>query len=458
MILERARFGGRSIFDRFAVVRIQGICIGRRPENQSGNDRCAGIRAVSEFVPDVPVTRTARPFAALAYFTIRMTDSIYVIAVLSGLLALSEWLVRKTILRHAGTAILVILITAVAANTGILPAGSTSENPVPVYDFIFSTIAPLAIFLLLLPVNLSDILKAGAPMIGFYFAGSAATAIGVVLAMWIVNGPETIGPLYNAVGGMFVGTYTGGSVNFNTLALHFDVARDGVLYTGAVVVDSIMTTVWMLVTLAIPRVFAKVWPVKRGQERKELGEVTLGIEADTETMHPMDMSILLGLGFGAVWLSNLLATYVEPVPAPIILTIMALILAQVPAVARLKGIRLVGMFAVYMFLAVIGAFCDLGAAVNMGALGVTMMKFTALTVLIHGVIIYGLALLLKFDPVIVSLASQANIGGGTSALALARSLGREDLVLPSILIGSLGYAVGTFLGFWVAEYWLLFLV
>jgi uncharacterized membrane protein len=68
--------------------------------------------------------------------------------------------------------------------------------------------------------------------------------------------------------------------------------------------------------------------------------------------------------------------------------------------------------------------------------------------------VYGLAWIFRVNPVIASIASQANVGGGTSALALARSLGREDLVLPSILIGSLGYAVGTFLGFWVAEQWL----
>jgi len=70
------------------------------------------------------------------------------------------------------------------------------------------------------------------------------------------------------------------------------------------------------------------------------------------------------------------------------------------------------------------------------------------------VLVYSAAYLFKIDSVVASIASQANIGGGTSALALARSLGREDLVLPSILIGSLGYAVGTFLGFWVAESWL----
>ena len=72
-------------------------------------------------------------------------------------------------------------------------------------------------------------------------------------------------------------------------------------------------------------------------------------------------------------------------------------------------------------------------------------------VLVHGAVVFGGALLFKQDPVLAAVASQANVGGGTSALALARSLGRADLVLPAILIGALGNALGTYLGFGVAE-------
>jgi hypothetical protein len=35
-------------------------------------------------------------------------------------------------------------------------------------------------------------------------------------------------------------------------------------------------------------------------------------------------------------------------------------------------------------------------------------------------------------------------------LALAKSLGREDFILPAILLGALCNAIGTFLGFLVA--------
>jgi uncharacterized membrane protein len=51
--------------------------------------------------------------------------------------------------------------------------------------------------------------------------------------------------------------------------------------------------------------------------------------------------------------------------------------------------------------------------------------------------------------VLGAIASQANVGGSTTALALARSFARDDLVLPGVLVGSVGTAIGTFVGFWV---------
>lgn len=386
------------------------------------------------------------------------TDSLYIFGILSAFVVVSELLVRRTFLKHIGSALLVILVTAVAANTGLLPAGSTPTRPVPAYEFIFSVVAPLAIFWLLLPVNLGDVLKAGLPMIGLFLFGSIATAAGVVCGMWIIDGQTAIGEDWQALGGMFVGTYTGGSVNFNALALNYDVVTDGILYGGAVVVDNIMTTIWMIVTLAVPRLFAHVWPKRAGASAEILmGDATTGQEVDTETVHPLDLGIVLALGFGGVWLAERLAEFTPGIPSIIILTALALVIAQIPGVSKLPGVRLLGMYAVYLFLAVIGAYCDLGALAGIGDLGISLLIFAAVTVAVHGLLLYTASALLKIDPVIASVASQANVGGGTSALALARSLGREDLVLPAVLIGSLGYAVGTFLGFWVAESWLLLL-
>ena len=52
----------------------------------------------------------------------------------------------------------------------------------------------------------------------------------------------------------------------------------------------------------------------------------------------------------------------------------------------------------------------------------------------------------------IAIASQANVGGGTTAMALAQSMDRKELIVPSILIGSLGSAIGTYIGFSVAGF------
>ena len=139
------------------------------------------------------------------------------------------------------------------------------------------------------------------------------------------------------------------------------------------------------------------------------------------------------------------------VPSVLLLTVISLSLAQFRVVTELAGSRLLGLFAVYLFLCVIGAFCDVRALADLASLGMTLLVFTLVIVVVHGFITFGAARLLKLDIDIAAVASQANIGGAASALALSRSLGRSDLLLPAVLIGSLGIATGTFLGFWVAQ-------
>jgi uncharacterized membrane protein len=375
--------------------------------------------------------------------------------VLSALVGVAEWLARRNGFRHLGGAVLVILLGAIASNVGLVPAGSTVEAPVPVYDGIFTYVAPISLFYLLLSVNLRDVLDAGVPLVALFLVGSIGTAAGTLIGIRVVGGEETIGPLYGALAGMFTGTYTGGSVNFNAVALEYDVVRDAILYSGAVVVDNIVTTVWIAVTLVVPRFFGIAWSrrARRRQARPAVQPI-VDLAAESETIDPRRLAFVLTLGGAAWWVASALSAWTErlgvPVPLILIITALALVLAQSRAISGLPGPRVVGMYAVYLFLAVIGVFCDVQALGRLGDLGLPLLVFASVTVLIHGAMIFGAAWLLRLDLDAAAVASQANVGGGTTALALAKSLGREDLLLPGILLGSLGNAIGTFLGFTVA--------
>jgi len=371
----------------------------------------------------------------------------FVFGVLSLLVVLSEYLVEKTPLRFLGVSLLVIVLAAVTANLGIIP---TSAAHAPVYDWVFSTIAPLAIFLILLKVNVKDVLKAGSPMILMFVIGAAGSVIGVLVGMKVIGGRRVIGDLWRAVGGMYTGTYIGGSVNFNAIALQYGVVKNGTLFAGATAVDNIITTIWMLVCLAFPRVMARIRPAESFAGNRASADI-LKMQDDAETLRPLDVGLLLAAGLFTIVFSNWFAGKWS-IPSILILTSVALILAQFDAVQKLSGSRVMGMFALNVFLAVIGAFCDLGALRQIGTLGLWLLVLVTVIVGVHGILIFAAGIFLKMDHHVTAVASQACIGGPSSALAVARSTGREDLALPGILVGALGYAVGTYLGFWVTEF------
>jgi len=387
----------------------------------------------------------------LIYRDAMSIDPLLVLALLSLDVVIAEWLGRRTLLRHFGPALLVILLAALQVNLGLLPTSSAAD---PVLGGIFDYLAPLAIFWLLLGVNLKDVLGAGLPLIALFLLGALGTALGVVTSWTLFDGRELLGEESHKLAGMFVGTYTGGSVNFNALAHEYGVARDGLLFAGATVVDNIMTTLWMAGTVFLPRALGRVWPRARGVRSAPSSKGPAGdtlAASDEERTSPADLALVLALGVAAVWGSEqgarwLLELTGLQVPTIIVLTTLALVLAQLGPIQRLRGARLLGMLAVMFFLAAIGSLCDLDSLRGIGSLGTKLALMVALAVGIHGLVIFGGAALLRLDPEAAAVASQANIGGGTTALALARGLGRMDLVLPAILIGSIGTAVGTYLG------------
>ena len=378
-----------------------------------------------------------------------MTDSIFILFVLCLNVVICEWLIKKPGFSHIGTALLVILLTAIEANLGVIPTTET-----PIYEGIFGYIAPFSLFLLLLSVNLKDLRQAGLPMLTMFLVGSAGTVIGVFVSVWAFAAPQTVGKLFYALAGMFTGTYIGGSINFHAVALHYGVSKAGNLFVAATAADNIMTALWMVVTLSLPRFLQSRFPRKplalTASDTPENPSANDSF-SDSETVTPNDLAILLALGFGSVFLSKQLAALVPGIPFVLILTTFALVFAQFRVVNKLQGSRLLGLFGVYIFLAVIGAYCDMAALLNDGQLAVILFGMILLLVLIHAVIVFGVGAAFRLDWDVLGIASQANIGGATSALALARSLNRPDLQLPAVLVGTLGNAIGTYLGILVAE-------
>jgi uncharacterized membrane protein len=68
----------------------------------------------------------------------------------------------------------------------------------------------------------------------------------------------------------------------------------------------------------------------------------------------------------------------------------------------------------------------------------------------HFVFLLSLAKLFKLDVYEVVISSAANIMGPSVAAPMAASMGQKKLVTPGILVGILGYVIGTFIGVSIA--------
>lgn len=377
------------------------------------------------------------------------------LTVLAIAVTAAETLGRHRWGRRVGAALLVILIGALLANFRIIPPAGAGG---PVYDEIFSVVAPGAIFLIMLEASLKTLRRAGGPMLLAFGLGAVATVIGVFAAVWLTPARAMLGDSLPAVAGMYAGTYIGGSANFNAIALHFGMLQQGGIYTAAVVADNVITGLWILVTLVMPGLLYRTGRFGRPGDRLRAVEETPDEAPNKTPVSALSGSLAiaapLALALTAVAGSNLLAGWLAahglPIPSILILTTVALALAQIPAVASLTQTRALGLYAVYLFLAAVGASADVGALIAAGPTGMLLMVFVTILVIVHGLVLVAAGLVLKIEPEILAIASNANIGGGTSALSLAEALGREDLVLPAVIAGTVGTAIGTYVGFAVA--------
>ncbi|WP_243641602.1 DUF819 family protein [Maribacter algicola] len=368
-------------------------------------------------------------------------NPVYVLTVLSLMVLLSLAAAKTKWGKPLGAALLVIVFTAVLSNLRLIPSAS---NSIPLYDAIFKYLAPISIFYLLLGANLKSIQKAGLPMIVLFLLGSLATVIGILVSWYLISPQNILGDDAKILAGMLTGTYTGGSVNFNAVALTYEFQDRGILYAGAIAVDNVVTAVWVVITIAIPvflRRFITDWKIT--------SSISNVIKSEKDALSLNTLSWYVFIGLIAYLVAELVTQVVPSIPSIITLSTLGILLAQTGFISKLKGGHTLGLYLVYLFLAVIGAYCEISSVLELGEIGISLFLFTMVAVFIHGIVIVVLGGLTFRDWDMIAIASQANVGGGTSAIALAETFDRSELILPAILVGTLGNALGTYLGFMV---------
>ncbi len=348
---------------------------------------------------------------------------------------------RFPFFRSLGAALVGILLGMVLSNAGILPGMSS------VYVFLQSTAVSIGIVLILLSVDLRSMVQAGPSMLAAFALGAVGTATGAIIAGLMLHG--AIGDETWKLTGQFTGTYTGGGMNFAALGQAFDTSSN--LFTAAIAADVILTAIWMAACLAVPVLLGKQRSSTLAAPSAEISDKPMTLErllySSGRPLLLADAAALVAIAVGTVWGAGALARVVPILPEVLWLTTLSLLAAQVPAIKRLAGAAVLGNYLVLLFLASNGA---QSVVANIVRVGPSVFYFACVTVACHGLVLFGFGRLFKMDLGTLAIASQANVGGAASAMAMASARGYGDRLLPGVAVGLFGYAVGNYLGFAVA--------
>ncbi|UCC26514.1 MAG: DUF819 family protein [Gemmatimonadales bacterium] len=408
-----------------------------------------------------------------------ITSPVAITSVLALIVFGMTWLERYPRFRKLGAAAASILFTMALSNAGLIPGAS------PVYDFFTGYGVLAGTVLILLSVDLSSIKAAGSAMAVAFAIGAVGSAVGAAVmgfALYPGLGEETY-----KLSGQFAATYIGGGVNFAAVAQAFDTS--GELFTAGVAADVIITAFWLVTCLAVPALWRgggtsggavegeavrgsmaggrAVDGEGAGEEATDPGaDTAIAAAADTapaeESDHPLvralfssgrpvgltDLGGATALTVSSIWVSTLLSGVFPRIPAVFWLTTLALLLAQLPAVKRLSGTSVLGNYLILLFLACNGARSVVARIVEVGP---EVFYFAVGTVAIHGTVIFGLGRLARLDLGTLAVASQANVGGSASAMAIATARGYDSRILPGVAVGILGVALGNYVGLGVGN-------
>lgn len=349
--------------------------------------------------------------------------------------------------------VLALVAAMILSNLKITPTTS------PVYDVVGDYFVPLAIPLLLMRADLRRIIRTTGTTFLAFHVSVVGTIVGAFIAAWLFR--DAFDQLAE-VTGIMTASYSGGSVNFFAVKSSFHVNEN--LTNPLLVADNFIMAGMFAVLLVISgtRFFLRRFPHPHTEEAGDDNTESLAAQHwRPKSISLLDIAKCLAFAILIAAISHKLAEAISATSLPTLVRavignpyVLITFLSVAGATAlhrhieKIGGSEELGAYMLYTFFFVIGLPADLVTVVfNVPV----MFGFCLAIAVVNLIVTLTLGKLLGLNLEELLLCVNATLGGAPSAAAMAIAKGWDRLVLPGLLVGIWGYAIGTFLGVLVGE-------
>ncbi|MEL6614552.1 MAG: DUF819 family protein [Bacteroidota bacterium] len=385
------------------------------------------------------------PAAATALVTDPLQTAALLASVLAGVFALSKVKALSKLFEVIPPVIWAYFVPMLLTTFGVTPAESVA------YDVFSTVLLPMALFLLMLTIDLKAIASLGRLALIMLCVGTLGIVIGGPIAFLtagqLIGDPEAWKGL-----AALSGSWIGGTANM--VAIQESVGLADAALGPIIVVDTVVGYGWMGILLFLAG-YQKRFNTWVGADTSAMDKVDETLKQLDTTRRPISIetgAIIIGLGIGAAVLSRALGAEMPPLAidgqtivstgtwAVLISVTAGLALSFTPMrTLEIDGASKLGYVALYLLLTSIGAKGDLMAVADAPFYLLAGVIWLA----VHIALLFLAAKLLKAPLFFVATGSMANVGGAASAPIVA-GVYHPAMAPVGLLMAVAGYVLGIY--------------
>lgn len=348
--------------------------------------------------------------------------------------AFSFWSEKTTKIGSALSGSLVATLVGLAAsNLGFIACEAKA------YSVVREFLLPLAVPLLLFRADIRHIIQSTGKLLLAFLVGSVATTVGTVVAFYLVP-MRSLGQDAWKIAAALMARHIGGAVNYVAVSEALEVSSS--VSAAGLAADNVLCAVYFTTLFAL----ASIIPKEAESSTSEDGVVDKGSAASNK-LPVLQSAVALAVSFAICKAGSSLSKYygIQGGTLPAVTAIVVILATLFPGQFNqlAPSGEAMAMILMQVFFAVVGASGNIWSVIRTAP---SIFLFCLIQIAIHLAVILGLGKLFGFELKLLLIASNANVGGPTTACGMATTKGWNSLVVPGVLAGIFGITIATFLG------------